>query len=87
MRQVLRSRRLEGKLLDFSPGRKSQYEIYTKLTEEVLASKVRNKERRKKFPINLLAIFSFWTLKSSIVSTEEFLNIGVLIITIFLLNI
>ena len=87
MRQVLRSRRLEGKLLDFSTGRKSQYEIYTKLTEEVLASKVRNKERRKKFPINLLAIISFWTLKLSIVSTEEFLNIGVLIIIIFLLNI
>ena len=83
MRQVLRSRRLEGKLLDFSPGRQSQYEIYTKLTEEVLASKVRNEERRKKFPINLLAILSFWTLKLSIMSTEEFLNIGVLIIIIF----
>ena len=27
MWQVLRSRRLEGKLLDFSPSRKSQYEI------------------------------------------------------------
>ena len=37
MRQVLRSRRLEGKLLDFSPGRKSQYEIYAKVTKEVLA--------------------------------------------------
>ena len=83
MSQVLRSRRLEGRLFDFSPSRKSQYEIYAKLTEEVLASKVRDEERRKKFPINLLAILSFWTLKLSFMSTEEFLNIGVLIIIIF----
>ena len=37
MRQVLRSRRLEGRLFDFSPGRQSQYEIYAKVTKEVLA--------------------------------------------------
>ena len=86
MRQVLRSRRLEGKLLDFSPGRKSQYEIYAKLTKEVLASKVRNEERRKKLIINLLAILSFWVLKFSIMSTEEFLNIEVLIIIIIFIE-
>ena len=87
MRQVLRSRRLEGKLFDFSPGRKSQYEIYAKLTKEVLASKVRKEERRKELTINLLAILSFWVLKVSIVFTKEFLNMGVLISTIFLLDI
>ena len=43
----MRSRRLAGKLLDFSPGRKSQYEIYAKVTKEVLASKVRKEERTK----------------------------------------
>ena len=84
MRQVLRSRRLEGRLLDFSPGRKSQYEIYAKLTK---ASKVRKEERRKELIINLLAILSFWMLKVSIMLTKEFLNIKVLTIVIFLLNI
>ena len=84
MRQVLRSRRLEGKLLDFSPGRKSQYEIYAKLTK---ASKVRKEERRKELFINLLTILSFWMLKVSIMLTKEFLNIKVLTIVIFLLNI
>ena len=59
MRQVLRSRRLEGKLFDFSPGRKSQYEIYAKVTKEVLASKVRKEERTKECIIKLLAILSF----------------------------
>ena len=87
MRQVLRSRRLEGKLFDFSPGRKSQYEIYAKLTKEVLASKVRKEEGRKELIINLLAILSFWMLKVSIMLTKEFLNMRVLIIIIFLLNI
>ena len=84
MRQVLRSRRLEGRLLDFSPGRKSQYEIYAKLTK---ASKVRKEERRKELIINLLTILSFWMLKVSIMLTKEFLNIKVLTIVIFLLNI
>ena len=83
MRQVLRSRRLEGKLFDFSPGRKSQYEIYAKLTKEVLASKVRKEERRKEFIINLLAILSFWMLQVSNMLTKEFLIIRVLINTIF----
>ena len=83
MRQVLRSRRLEGKLLDFSPGRKSQYEIYAKLTKQVLASKVRKEERTKELIINLLAILSFWMLKVSNMLTKEFLNIGVLISAIF----
>ena len=87
MRQVLRSRRLEGKLFDFSPGRQSQYEIYAKLTKEVLASKVTKEERRKKLIINLLAILSFWMLKVSNMLTKEFLNIKVLTIIIFLLNI
>ena len=86
MRQVLRSRRLEGKLFDFSPGRKSQYEIYAKLTKEVLASKVRKEERRKKFIINLLAILSFWMLQVSNMLTKEFLIIRVLINTIFLIG-
>ena len=75
MRQVLRSRRLEGRLLDFSPGRKSQYEIYAKLTKEALTSKVRKEERRKELIINLLAILSFWMLQVSIMLTKEFLNI------------
>ena len=87
MRQVLRSRRLEGKLFDFSPGRQSQYEIYAKLTKEVLASKVRKEERRKELIINLLAILSLWMLKVSNMLTKEFLNMGVLISTIFLLDI
>ena len=87
MRQVLRSRRLEGRLLDFSPGRKSQYEIYAKLTKQALASKVRKEERRKELIINLLTILSFWMLKVSIMLTKEFLNIKVLTIVIFLLNI
>ena len=86
MRQVLRSRRLEGRLFDFSPGRKSQYEIWAKLAKEILASKVRKEERRKKLIINLLAILSFWMLKAFIMLTKEFLNIKVLII-IFLLDI
>ena len=86
MRQVLRSRRLEGRLFDFSPGRKSQYEIYAKLTKEVLASKVRKEERRKKFIINLLAILSFWMLQVSNMLTKEFLIIRVLINTIFLIG-
>ena len=48
MRQVLRSRRLAGKLLDFSPGRKSQYEIYAKVTKRGFSqSKVRKEERTK----------------------------------------
>ena len=75
MRQVLRSRRLEGRLLDFSPGRKSQYEIWAKLAKEILASKVRKEERRKKLIINLLAILSFWMLQMSNMLTKEFLNI------------
>ena len=75
MRQVSRSRRLEGRLLDFSPGRKSQYEIYAKLTKEALTSKVREEERRKELIINLLAILSFWMLQVSIMLTKEFLNI------------
>ena len=83
MRQVLRSRRLEGKLFDFSPGRQSQYEIYAKLTKEVLASKVRKEERRKELIINLLAILSFWMLQVSNMLTKEFLIIRVLINTIF----
>ena len=87
MRQVLRSRRLEGRLFDFSPGRKSQYEIWAKLAKEILASKVRKEERRKELIINLLAILSFWMLKVSILLTKEFLNIKVLTIVIFLLNI
>ena len=87
MRQVLRSRRLEGKLFDFSPGWKSQYEIYAKLTKEVLASKVRKEERRKELIIKLLAILSLWMLKVSNLLTKEFLNMGVLISTIFLLDI
>ena len=87
MRQVLRSRWLEGRLLNFPPGRKSQYEIYAKLTKEVLASKVRKEERRKELIINLLAILSFWMLQVSIMLTKEFLNIKVLTIVIFLLNI
>ena len=87
MRQVLRSRWLEGRLLDFPPGRKSQYEIDAKLTKEVLASKVRKEERRKELIINLLAILSFWMLQVSIMLTKEFLNIKVLTIVIFLLNI
>ena len=70
MRQVLRSRRLEGKLLDFSPGRKSQYEIFAKVTKEVLASKVRKEERRKECIIKLFAILSFWMLKVSIMLTK-----------------
>ena len=86
MRQVLRSRQLEGRLLDFSPGRKSQYEIWAKLAKEILASKVRKEERRKKLIINLLAILSFWMLKAFIMLTKEFFNIKVLII-IFLLDI
>ena len=85
MRQVLRSRRLEGRLFDFSPGRKSQYEIWAKLAKEILASKVRKEERRKKLIINLLAILSFWMLKAFIMLTKEFFNIKVLII-IFLLD-
>ena len=86
MRQVLRSRRLEGKLCDFSPGRKSQYEIYAKLTKEVLASKVREEEWRKEFIINLLAILSFWMLQVSNMLTKEFLIIRVFINTIFLIG-
>ena len=82
----MRSRRLEGRLFDFSPGRKSQYEIYAKLTKEVLASKVRKEERRKKFIINLLAILSFWMLQVSNMLTKEFLIIRVLINTIFLIG-
>ena len=85
MRQALRSRRLAGRLLDFSPGRKSQYEFYAKSAKEALASKVRKEERRKELIINLLAILSFWTLKLPIMSTEEFLNIGVLIIIIIII--
>ena len=73
--------------MDFSPGRKSQYEIYAKLTKEVLASKVRKEERRKELIINLLAILSLWMLKVSNMLTKEFLNMGVLISTIFLLDI
>ena len=65
----------------------SQHEIYAKLTKEVLASKVRKEERRKELTINLLAILSFWMLKVSIVFTKEFLNMGVLISTNFLLDI
>ena len=71
MRQVLRSRQLEGRLLDFSPGRKSQYEIWAKLAKEILASKVRKEERRKELIINLLAILSFWMLKAFIMLTKE----------------
>ena len=87
MRQVSRSRRLEGRMFDFSPGRKSQYEIYAKLTKQALASKVREEERRKELIINLMAILSFWVLKVSNMLTKEFLNIKVLTIVIFLLNI
>ena len=47
MWQVLRSRRLEGRLFDFSPGRQSQYQIYAKRTKEVLGSKVRKEETDK----------------------------------------
>ena len=83
MRQVLRSRRLEGRLFDFSPGRKSQYEIWAKLAKEILASKVRKEERRKKLIINLLAILSFWMLKVFIMLTKEFFNIKVLIIIFY----
>ena len=86
MRQVLRSRRLEGKLFDFSPGRQSQYEIYAKLTKEVLASKVRKEEGRKELIINLLAILSLWMLKVSNMLTTEFLNIRVLISAIFFIE-
>ena len=75
----MRSRRLEGKLFDFSPGRKSQYEIYAKLAKEILASKVRKEERRKELIINLLAILSFWMLKAFIMLTKELFNIKVLI--------
>ena len=87
MWQVLRSRRLEGRLFDFSPGRQSQYQIYAKRTKEVLGSKVRKEERTKELIIKLLAILSFWMLKVSIMLTKEFLNMRVLIIIIFLLNI
>ena len=88
MWQVLRSRRLEGRLFDFSPGRQSQYQIYAKRTREVLGSKVRKEERTKELIIKLLAILSFWMLKVSIMLTKEFLNMRVLIIIIiFLLNI
>ena len=83
MRQVLRSRRLEGRLFDFSPGRNSQYEIWAKLAKEVLASKVRKEERRKKSIINLLEILSFWMLKAFIMLTKEFFNIKVLIIIFY----
>ena len=86
MRQVLRSRRLEGRLFDFSPGRKSQYEIYAKLTKEVLASKVRKEEGRKELIINLMAILSLWMLKVSNMLTKEFLNTRVLISAIFFLE-
>ena len=47
MRQVLRSRRLEGKLLDFSPGRKSQYEIYAKVTKEVISQQSKKGRKNK----------------------------------------
>ena len=86
MRQVSRSRRLEGRLLDFSPGRKSQYEIYAKLTKQALASKVRKEERRKELIINLMAILSLWMLKVSNMLTKEFLNTRVLISAIFFLE-
>ena len=86
MRQALRSRRLAGRLLDFSPGRKSQYEFYAKSAKEALASKVRKEERRKELIINLLAILSFWMLKVSNMLTKEFLNIGVLISAIFFIE-
>ena len=78
----MRSRRLEGRLFDFSPGRKSQYEIQAKLAKEILASKVRKEERRKKLIINLLAILSFWMLKAFIMLRKEFFNIKFLIIII-----
>ena len=86
MRQTLRSRRLAGRLLDFSPGRKSQYEFYAKSAKEALASKVRKEERRKELIINLLAILSFWMLKVSNMLTKKFLNIGVLISAIFFIE-
>ena len=85
MRQVLRSRRLEGRLLDFSPGRKSQYEIYAKVTKEVLASKVRKEERTKECIIKLLAILSLWMLKVSTKLTKELLSPKVLIIIIIII--
>ena len=85
MRQVLRSRRLEGKLFDFSPGRQSQYEIYAKLTKEVLASKVRKEERTKELIIKLLAILSYWMLKVSTTLTKELLSPKVLIIIIIII--
>ena len=46
----MRGRRLEGKLLDFSPGRKSQYEIYTKLTEEVFSQQSKKRRKEKEVP-------------------------------------
>ena len=81
----MRSRRLEGKLLDFSPGRKSQYEIYAKVTKEVLASKVRKEERTKECIIKLLAILSLWMLKVSTKLTKELLSPKVLIIIIIII--